>query len=148
MGELKVFYTLPSSSEDPPYLRWDEDPNLRRYVLALVADRATQIEVFTVAQILIQRLRQFPSQRQDYTPGDRVHSGCITALLSSIVLSTALSRWMRFYILPKLAMHGSRMEIADVYAIGLEILYVAMNCQKSPHSIYLWETRRLVKLQL
>ena len=122
MCELKVFYTLPSSSEDPPYLRWNEDPNLRRYVLTLVADLATQIEVFTVAQIFIQRLPQLPSQRQDYTPRDRVHSGCITALLASIVLSTALSRWMRFYILPKLEMHGSSMEIGDVYAIGLEIL--------------------------
>jgi hypothetical protein len=122
MCELKVFYTLPSSSEDPPYLRWDEDPSLRRYVLALVADLATQIEVFTVAQILIQRLPQLPSQRQDYTLGDRVHSGCMTALLSSIVLSTALSRWMRFYILPKLEMHGSSMEIGDIYALGLEIL--------------------------
>jgi hypothetical protein len=122
MCELRVFYTLPSSIEAPPYLRWDKDPHLRRYVLALVANLATQIEVFTVAQILIQRLPQLPSQRQDYTLGDRVHSGCITALLSSIVLSTALSRWMRFDILPKLEMHGSSLEIGDVYAIGLEIL--------------------------
>lgn len=121
-SELKVFYTLPSSIEDPPYLRWCKDSNLKRYVLGLVADRSTQLEVVTVAQILIERLSQFPSQRKDYAPSQTAHSGCVTALLASIVFSTERSRWLRFDLLPKLEIHGSSLEIRDVYAIGLEII--------------------------
>ena len=121
-SDLKVFYTLPSSIEDPPYLLWYADSRLKRYVLALVADRSIQLEIVTVAQILIERLSQLPSQRKDYALCETVHSGCVTALLASIVFSTERSRWLRFDLLPKLEMHGSSLEIGDVYAIGLEII--------------------------
>ena len=119
-NSLQIFYTLPSSIAEPPYLQWYTEPRLRRYTLALVAD--SPVAVATVAEILVRQLHQLPIDRRAYTHQDLVISGCMTAFLSHILLAKQASRWIKFELMSMLEAHGSLMELADIYAIALELL--------------------------
>ena len=118
--DLQVFYTLPSPVAEPPYLQWYTDPQLRRYTLTFIAD--PPIAVAIVAGIIVEQLHQLPIDRQVYTLVDRQISGCMTAFLAHILLAKQQGRWIKFELIPKLELSGSKLELADVYAISLEIL--------------------------
>ena len=53
---MRVFYTLPTSIEAHPYLRWDLDPTAQRYIHKLIDELETPPALEPIARILIARL--------------------------------------------------------------------------------------------
>jgi hypothetical protein len=119
---LRVFHTLPIPIDRAPYLQWHEDPRLRRYLRSLISEKSLPLEVSAIAQVLFAKLQQLPLQRQDYQPGDRDMSGCITALLAQILLSQQQGKWIKSDLFTKLQHQAPTIELADLYTMGLVIL--------------------------
>ena len=55
---MRVFYTLPTSIEAHPYLRWDLDPTAQRYIHKLIDELDTPPAVDPIERILIARLER------------------------------------------------------------------------------------------
>ncbi len=111
--------------EDPPYLVWQTDPKLTRYLKSLVAasgDSPTSFDQEQIAYILGQRCGQLPLDPSDYTEIDRQLSGCLTSLLAQIVFSPQGLGQLRLQVLKPLEYHAAALAEIDVYAIGLEII--------------------------
>jgi hypothetical protein len=116
---------LPMLVEDPPYLVWQTDPKLTRYLNSLVAGQpaaTTGLDREQIAYVLGQRWGQLPVNLADYTEIDRQLSGCLTSLLAQIIFSPQGLGQMRAQVLKPLEYHASSLAAIDVYAIGLEII--------------------------
>jgi hypothetical protein len=116
---------LPMLVEDPPYLVWQTDPKLTRYLNSLVAGQpaaAIGLDREQIAYILGQRCGQLPADLADYNEIDRQLSGCLTSLLAQIVFSPQGLGQIRAQVLKPLEYHAASLAAIDVYAIGLEII--------------------------
>jgi DNA-directed RNA polymerase specialized sigma24 family protein len=114
---------LPMLVEDPPYLVWQSDPKLTRYLKSLVAGQPTaELDLEQIAYVLGQRCGQLPAHPADYTEIDRQLSGCLTSLLAQIIFSPQGLGQIRAQVLKPLEYHAASLTAIDVYAIGLEII--------------------------
>ncbi len=111
--------------EDPPYLVWQIDPKLTRYLKSLVAnlgDSPMALDHEQIAYILGQRAGRLPSDLAAYNEVDRQLSGCLTSLLAQIIFSPQGLGQIRSQVLKPLEYHSASLAAIDVYAIGLEII--------------------------
>jgi hypothetical protein len=118
--DRKHFYEIPKSIEHHPYLRWQIDPKLRRYIHQRIPDEYLPIQVLAVARILVEEVQKLNLDRQNYTLPERNLSGSIAAFLSHILFSERKVRIDR--ILELLKCHFQGTELRDVYQISLVII--------------------------
>jgi len=85
---VRVFYTLPTSIEVYPYLRWDRDPDAARYIRKLICELGLPQQEEAIAKILIEKLE---IERES----DRGLSGSIPALETQLFLSQQSGRWIQ-----------------------------------------------------
>ena len=115
--DRKNFYQIPESIEQHRDLRWHVDPRLRRYIDRRIPVDCLPPQVLEIAQILVEEVRQLPLDCQNYTLSDRNLSGCITALLASILLPEQ-KVWLARIVEPW-QRHFQGAELRDVYQVSL-----------------------------
>jgi RNA polymerase sigma factor (sigma-70 family) len=132
----KMFYRLPRlvarSHEDSnesqlidPKIGFIEDPRLKKYLQQLIHDESVPVKVETIAQTLVSKLPLLPLERAQYQHSELDLSDCVTALLTHILfyqdrISIQRKILQRFYALQQ---HDYKIELADLYVMGLDILF-------------------------
>jgi RNA polymerase sigma factor (sigma-70 family) len=126
--DRQYFYQIPSPLDRHPYLQWQIDPRLRRYIYQRIPDNLTRSQVLEVAQILVVELCQLTTlDLPSYTPAQTCLRGCITALLAqTLFLNRSVGRnvhlQIRRQIFEPLQLHFQETELQDVYQTGLSII--------------------------
>ena len=118
--DRKNFYQIPESIEQHRDLRWHVDPRLRRYIDRRIPVDCLPPQVLEIAQILVEEVRQLPLDCQNYTLPERNLSGCITALLASILLPEQ-KVWLARIVEPW-QRHFQGAELRDVYQVSLLVI--------------------------
>ena len=85
---MKVFYTLPTSIEASPYLRWYRDRDAEIYIQKLIGELELPLKEEPIAKILIEKL-EIERERE------RELSGSISALETQIFLSQQSGKWIQ-----------------------------------------------------
>ncbi len=114
------FYQIPESIEHHPYLRWQIDPRLRRYIYQRIPDEYLPIQILAAARILVEEVQNLNLARQYYTLPEQNLSGSMTAFLSHILFSERKVRLVSMVELLKCHFQGT--ELRDVYQISLVII--------------------------
>jgi RNA polymerase sigma factor (sigma-70 family) len=122
------FYQIPTPLDRHPYLQWQIDPRLRRYICQRIPDDLGGAQVVGVAQVLVVELSQIATlDLPSYTPTQKCLSGCITALLAqTLFVSRAIGgkvhSQIRRQIFEPLKLHAQEVELPDIYQTGLMII--------------------------
>jgi RNA polymerase sigma factor (sigma-70 family) len=126
--DRQYFYQIPAPLDRHPYLHWQIDPRLRRYIYQRIPDHLTRSQVLEVAQILVVELCQLTTlDLPSYTPAQSCTRGCITSLLAQTLfldrsVSTKVHNQIRRQIFEPLQLHFQEIELQDVYQTGLSII--------------------------
>jgi RNA polymerase sigma factor (sigma-70 family) len=122
------FYQIPTPIDRHPYLQWQIDPRLRRYICQRIPDDLGGAQVVRTAQILVVELCELSSlDLLSYTPAQKCLRGCITALLAqTLFLSRGIGgkvhSQIRRQILEPLQLHCQEVELTDIYQTGLMVI--------------------------
>jgi hypothetical protein len=118
--DRKHLYQLPESIETHPYLFWQVDPRLRRYIHQRIPADHLPAQVVETAQVLVSEVQQLDLARTDYPLPARNLSGSITALLAHILFSQKQVRLDR--LVDILQRHFQGTELRDVYQVSLIVI--------------------------
>jgi RNA polymerase sigma factor (sigma-70 family) len=126
--ERQHFYQIPTLLDRHPYLQWQIDPRLRRYIYQRIPEDRSPPQVLEVAQVLVVELCQLTTlDLASYSIDHRCLSGCITALLAqTLFLDRRIGRQVhnqiRRQIFAPLQLHFPEIEIRDIYQTGLIVI--------------------------
>jgi RNA polymerase sigma factor (sigma-70 family) len=126
--DRQYFYQIPTPLDRHPYLQWQIDPRLRRYIYQRIPDDLARSQVLEIAQILVVELCQLPTlDLPNYTPAQRCLRGCITALLAQTLfldrrVGAKVHLQIRRQIFEPLQLHFQETELQDIYQTGLSII--------------------------
>jgi RNA polymerase sigma factor (sigma-70 family) len=126
--DRQYFYQIPTPLDRHPYLQWQIDPRLRRYIYQRIPDKLARSQVLEIAQILVVELCQLVTiDLPNYTPTQRCLRGCITALLAQTLfldrnVGAKVHLQIRRQIFEPLQLHFQETELQDVYQTGLSII--------------------------
>lgn len=126
--DRQYFYQIPTPLDRHPYLQWQIDPRLRRYIYQRIPDHFAQSQILEFAQILVVELCQLTTlELPNYTPAQICLRGCITSLLSQTLfldrrVGNRVHMQIRRQIFEPLQLHFQEIELQDVYQTGLSII--------------------------
>jgi RNA polymerase sigma factor (sigma-70 family) len=126
--DRQYFYQIPTPLDRHPYLQWQIDPRLRRYIYQRIPDDLARSQVLEIAQILVVELCQLATlDLPNYTPTQKCLRGCITALLAQTLfldrsVGAKVHLQIRRQIFEPLQLHFQETELEDVYQTGLSII--------------------------
>jgi RNA polymerase sigma factor (sigma-70 family) len=126
--DRQYFYQIPTPLDRHPYLQWQIDPRLRRYIYQRIPDDLARSQVLEIAQILVVELCQLATlDLPSYTPAQTCLRGCITALLAQTLfldrlVGARVHLQIRRQIFEPLQLHFQETELQDVYQTGLSII--------------------------
>jgi RNA polymerase sigma factor (sigma-70 family) len=126
--DRQYFYQIPTPLDRHPYLQWQIDPRLRRYIYQRIPDDLARSQVLEIAQILVVELCQLTKlELSKYTLPQRCLRDCITSLLAQTLfldrrVSNRVHTQIRRQIFEPLQLHFQETELQDVYQTGLSII--------------------------
>jgi hypothetical protein len=113
-------YQIPEPIETYPYLRWQIDARLKRYIYQRIPDGYVPEQVVEIAQLLVAEVQQLDVDRQQYALPERNLSGSITALLAHILFAQKKVRLGQ--IVEILQRQFQATELRDVYQVSLVVI--------------------------
>jgi hypothetical protein len=113
-------YQIPEPIETYPYLRWQVDARLKRYIYQRIPDGYIPAQVVEIAQILVREVQQLDLDRQKYALPERNLSGSITALLAHILFAQKKVRLVQIVEILQRQFQGT--ELRDVYQVSLMVI--------------------------
>jgi hypothetical protein len=118
--DRKQLYQIPEPIETYPYLRWQVDARLKRYIYQRIPDGYVLAQVVEIAQILVREVQQLDLDRKKYALLELNLSGSITALLAYILF--AQKRIQLSQIVEILQRQFQGTELRDVYQVSLVVI--------------------------